>query len=450
MKATLNYTRATEDPIRVYEFLNATNLKPSNSFPPNSFNTPDGCERQETICKERVDVAFFLDASSSMSIAEFADVLDVVVGVVTPEKNILSISPGNSRAALVTFDFNATVWQSLTDNFTQFNQSIQDVHDYNSRPRGGQTNITAALESAIEIFQGSDPEALKIVFLITDGVHTTAGADPDLLAERIRSDSRSLLIVVGIGDSQNKEGLRVLASNGSFFGAGAGENASLRALFPEIQPAFCGEYTRPCNGCAGLCLCSNQCEMPPPPLVPTDPPTTVIIPTAVPTTEPPVDVCPPNSIDCCRDDLGNPHLINCTDLHGDIFNATNQQGQPCYDIQCPSPDAVASLYVDPEMTILKIDAECNITQLSPAFECVVVTTPSDNNDGAPVIGIALGVVGAVLVLAAVGFIAFRLFSSPPPPPPAGPVGALLPPGGAVMANPAHAPAAEAHANAAAV
>jgi len=94
--------------------------------------------------------------------------------------------------------------------------------------------------------------------LVTDGVQTANGGPaPEDSATILKADGVTV-IVVAVGDSVDFVQLESIASDGAFFGIS--DFASIGKLINELIPTLCnGEYEQPCDGCAGICFCSNRC-----------------------------------------------------------------------------------------------------------------------------------------------------------------------------------------------
>ncbi|KAH9492388.1 hypothetical protein Btru_050995 [Bulinus truncatus] len=119
-------------------------------------------------CRGQADIVFVVDASTSITRAEFMKMLAVSATVAS----VMRLGPGDSRVGLVVFGDDAKVSFGLNAFFdsTSMRKAI-----FNNTYLGGSTQTDKGLMAAYEILrqsQNSRPDASGLVVLMTDGRST--------------------------------------------------------------------------------------------------------------------------------------------------------------------------------------------------------------------------------------------------------------------------------------
>ena len=189
-----------------------------------------------------LDVVFVLDASSSITPANFDSMKQSVINIVSS----LTIGPENTRVAVIVFDNNVSLIFNLNSHTTNDSliQAIEDI-EYS----GGGTNTHLALqllrETTISELLGVRPssESTKVAVVITDG----RSSDANLTiaeAERLHMETEFLVIAVGIGSNIGLDELTNIAGNdNSVIRLEGFESEDLQNLEASIQMETClGTY----------------------------------------------------------------------------------------------------------------------------------------------------------------------------------------------------------------
>jgi|APSaa5957512576_1039674.scaffolds.fasta_scaffold00019_62 uncharacterized protein YegL len=179
---------------------------------------------------ENVEIVLVMDRSGSMEDKESG------VKKIDAAKDSLSIvadtfitsADSENRLALVTYNANVTLDQSLTSNYNKVKDAI------NSFPSAGQTNISGALMTASNHLKANaDNDAQKFIVIATDG-NQNVGMPINFGIKSVGSDTT--VFSVGIGKDADSTTLKKIAEeSGNKEGAYYASNVSdLTAIFTEI------------------------------------------------------------------------------------------------------------------------------------------------------------------------------------------------------------------------
>lgn len=162
-----------------------------------------------------VDFLAVIDRSGSMKNAEADNrskltwALEAVSVFIDAAANSTPASLGRVRLGLVSFSTSASKDVSLTNDFDSAKARLSGIS-----PRGS-TCIKCALETANQEFvqnANADPNALKVVILLSDGDFNTGG-DPRAVAQAGKTNQNIVYYVVGFGDSVKEDVLADIAND---------------------------------------------------------------------------------------------------------------------------------------------------------------------------------------------------------------------------------------------
>lgn len=159
------------------------------------------------------DIVFLVDSSTSVGREGF----DKEKGFVKSLAKNLNVSPGKSRAAVITYSDTARTVLTFTGFQTErdFNQKLDDEPWI-----GGTRRIDRALEAASTLLSQARGSAPKIVVLITGGSHSGGDGDTPLgIAGQPLKDVGAKTIIVTVGsEADHVDFLPVVDSRDDIFG----------------------------------------------------------------------------------------------------------------------------------------------------------------------------------------------------------------------------------------
>jgi len=153
---------------------------------------------QTGIAGQPVDIMLVLDRSGSMQGQPFADLkagANAFVDIIdqATDSALNGVIANGSRVGVVSFSDNATVNQPLTSNAGAVKSAI------NGLSANGNTNHSAAFQTAQAQLAGSQPTNKKILIMFTDG-ETTVGGNPNGVAAAARAAGTEIY-AIGLGDA---------------------------------------------------------------------------------------------------------------------------------------------------------------------------------------------------------------------------------------------------------
>ncbi|MDQ0196491.1 S-layer homology domain-containing protein [Paenibacillus wynnii] len=180
-------------------------------------------EDNGTVLRKPLDLVFVIDSSGSMGAGPTDDYnKDINNNRIEGTKLVVDSLQEGDRAAIVDFDYYATLLQGLTDD----KQKLKDAAD--KVDSSGGTNIGIGVSKALDEIQiNGRTESSPIIILLTDG----EGDYSDNLTRTAKS--RGVVIyTMGLGTSFNAELLREIANEtgGDFYHVNAAEDLQGRFL----------------------------------------------------------------------------------------------------------------------------------------------------------------------------------------------------------------------------
>lgn len=186
-------------------------------------------------CDNVVDVAFLVDASGTIGLQNF----EKEKAFVKRLAQRLSISPSDSRAAVVLYSSTASV-KAQFGNYNStgsFGRAVDKLAFI-----GGKTMIDKALSvAASEIFPNARPGVDKIAILLTDGYQTSAPGAKSLkeASEPLRKAGVRVMVVGIGGDLETKGLLSLVETKDDFFIARSFDE--LTGKTDSVATTICGK-----------------------------------------------------------------------------------------------------------------------------------------------------------------------------------------------------------------
>ena len=162
------------------------------------------------------DVVLAIDLSGSMN-NDQADPPEPISSVLTAAEAFVMRMQSGDQAGVVTFATNANTEQVLTNNIAEVADTVESLEIDPSEERGS-TNTGEAINQALSelISARHNTAARKVLVLLTDGLTTAPGEDPDAYALAAASEAKAAginIYTIGLGEQVNMEFVRQLASS---------------------------------------------------------------------------------------------------------------------------------------------------------------------------------------------------------------------------------------------
>jgi Mg-chelatase subunit ChlD len=206
------------------------------------FTWPNPLVRTVKSCIIPTDVLLGIDLSGSMN--NDGDnppqpITDALAAAGTFVKSLQE----QDQVGVVTFATNASIVTQLTDTYEIVASSVLSLNIHSSE-ESGYTNTVEALELAKAELASvrHNPDARRVLVLLTDGLPTTKGeTDVIALAESVAkelSDSGVEVYVIGLGANTDTQFIQNIASESShaYF---APDGADLANIYAEITSSLC-------------------------------------------------------------------------------------------------------------------------------------------------------------------------------------------------------------------
>lgn len=205
------------------------------------FTWPEPIAATLRSCEVPTDVVLAIDLSGSMN-SDSVNPPEPLTSVLSAARSFVSRLNDHDQSAVVTYATDARIAQQLTGDVTAVADLISALK-IDPREETGSTNtgeaiksITAALSSAAH-----NENARKVAILLTDGLATAPGEDPEAYArtqaELLKKEGIQLF-TVGLGESLNEKFLQELATSPSHYYR-APSTGDVDRIYGLITEAIC-------------------------------------------------------------------------------------------------------------------------------------------------------------------------------------------------------------------
>lgn len=179
------------------------------------FTWPEPIAKTMRSCEVPTDVLLAIDLSGSMN-NDSDDPPEPITSVLTAAEAFTKRLQTGDQAALGTFASDAVITNLLTSNTGQIATSIAHL-TIDPEEETGSTNTGDALLRGSEELNSSrhNTEARKVMVLLTDGLATAPGDDPDAYARDAADKAKAMgvnLFTIGLGENVNMDFVTELAS----------------------------------------------------------------------------------------------------------------------------------------------------------------------------------------------------------------------------------------------
>lgn len=207
-----------------------------------TFTWPNPIDKTYIDCLIPTDVVVAIDLSGSMN-NDGDNPPQPVTDALSAAADFVNSLQEDDKVALVTFASNAILQSNLTINTEVVEQKVLDL-EIDSSEESGYTNTFEALGVAAEELNSErhNPEARKVLVLLTDGLPTTAD-DTDIVSlveekAKTLSDDEITIYAIGLGEGSDQEFIQNIAStpDDAYF---APTGADLDEIYSEITSSIC-------------------------------------------------------------------------------------------------------------------------------------------------------------------------------------------------------------------
>ena len=218
-------------------------LFPARSQKDIVFTWPRPIAKTLRSCAVPTDIVVVIDLSGSMN-NDGANPPEPISSVLTAASAFVGNIRPDDRVAVVTFATTASTPLLLSGNATATTLAIKKLV-INPKEESGSTNTGAGIAAAHAELQSDrhNKDARKVVVLLTDGLATAPGTDPNKYAETnaglLKADDIALY-TIGLGTTVNMDFLRILATQPTTAFA-APTTATLDSIYQTITAAICEE-----------------------------------------------------------------------------------------------------------------------------------------------------------------------------------------------------------------
>jgi Mg-chelatase subunit ChlD len=206
-----------------------------------TFTWPQPIAKTLRSCEVPTDVIVAIDLSGSMN-NDGANPPEPVTSVLAAAENFVGQLRPDDRVSVVTFATQATINSPLLTDRSTTRDLIKRLTIKPEEERGT-TNTGDALKKAREelLSPRHSPDARSVIVLLTDGLATAPGEDPDAYAleEAAKAAAEDITVfTIGLGQAVNMDFLRSIASTPEQAYA-APATSTLRSIYSAITAAIC-------------------------------------------------------------------------------------------------------------------------------------------------------------------------------------------------------------------
>jgi len=205
------------------------------------FTWPEPIAKTLRSCEVPTDVILAIDLSGSMN-NDGGNPPQPITSVLNAAETFVSDLRPQDKVGVVTYATNAVLTEPLTSETGRIRDSILKLR-IDPREERGSTNIGEALRLAMEELDSTrhNQSARKIGILLTDGLATAGGDDPETYAETMAESMKAMdirLFTIGLGTAVNEDMLRRLASSEAQYYK-APSTRELTAIYDSITKDIC-------------------------------------------------------------------------------------------------------------------------------------------------------------------------------------------------------------------
>ncbi len=205
------------------------------------FTWPEPIAKTIRSCEVPTDMAVAIDLSGSMN-NDGANPPEPITSVLTAAEAFTKRLRANDQVTLITFATNALIEKTLTADVAGVAAMIVGL-TIDPKEERGSTNTGAAIEKATEELTSvrHSDAARKVLVLLTDGLATAPGDDPEgyALEAAVAAKAADInIFAIGLGASVNMDFVRQLASAESQAYAAVSTN-QIDSIYRTITAALC-------------------------------------------------------------------------------------------------------------------------------------------------------------------------------------------------------------------
>ncbi len=206
-----------------------------------TFTWPEPIAKTLRSCEIPTDVVLAIDLSGSMN-NDGGVPPEPITSVLTAAKAFVSGLNPQDKVSVVTFATNAKVTDELTNESARVAENIAKL-SIEPKEETGNTNTGEGLKRMGEELNSSrhNMDARKIGILLTDGLATAGGDNPEVYAQEQADLVKAMnvnLFTIGLGSTLNEEALKNLASIGTQY-YNAPSIRELTGIYDSITKNIC-------------------------------------------------------------------------------------------------------------------------------------------------------------------------------------------------------------------
>ncbi len=215
-------------------------------FPPKSdqdivFTWPNPIAKTLRSCEVSTDVILAIDLSGSMN-NDGVDPPQPISAVLDAAEDFVNRLKPKDQVGIVTFATEPSTYVNLSNDFNKIKKLIRELK-IDPKEEVGSTNTGGAFVKAKEQFSGvnHNPNARKVMVLLTDGLATAPGDDPEAYALEQAANLKLMgvdLFTIGLGEKVNMNFIRALTDTeqNTFQ---AIHSSEIGAIYENITGAIC-------------------------------------------------------------------------------------------------------------------------------------------------------------------------------------------------------------------
>lgn len=216
---------------------------PARSSKDITFTWPRPIAKTLRSCEVPTDVIMAIDVSGSMN-NDGDTPPEPITSVLGAAEVFLGRLHDEDKVSVVTFATIGKVNLPLTTDIALAKSTVQSLK-IDPKEERGTTNTGSALEESIKELNSNrhNPNARKVIVLLTDGLATAPGEDPEAFAmekAKVIHGTDTTVFTIGLGVGVNMDFLRQIATSPEQAYA-APSTDTLQAIYSKITAAICEE-----------------------------------------------------------------------------------------------------------------------------------------------------------------------------------------------------------------
>lgn len=205
------------------------------------FTWPRPIAKTVRSCQVPTDVVIAIDLSGSMN-DDGGNPPEPVSSVLTAASAFVTRLKENDQVSIITYATDAITQEVLTPDKTRVGQVVKNLN-IAKKDETGSTNTGDALKRGYEelLSQRHNPDARKVLVLLTDGLANAPGERPEEYAQERAEELKRAdveIFTIGLGEKVNEAFLRSIASSKSSY-LKAASAGTVDQIYRSVTGAIC-------------------------------------------------------------------------------------------------------------------------------------------------------------------------------------------------------------------